>query len=83
MMIDPNVMRDATQSLKQHYSDFSDEPGRKCVHILFEFVRDAMTKTNDTLIVVYRRYNDGKWGPSASYSYEDLQSFAERISPKE
>ena len=69
-MIEPNVMRDAAEYLKNYYSD----PDRKCLDILFEF-RRSIGMTNDTIIVIHKRMEKG-WGQPTSYSYEDLTRIA-------
>lgn len=64
--MDPDVLRDASEYLKEYYSD-SD---RKCKDILYEFRRKV--GVDGTLIVIHKRYENG-WGQPTSYSYEDLQ----------
>ena len=69
-MIDPIVMRDAAEYLKKYYSD----PDRKCLDILFEF-RRCVGMTNDTIIVIHKRMENG-WEQPTSYSYEELTIIA-------
>lgn len=64
-MIDPKVLRDASEYLKDFYS----EPDRKCLDILYQFTKGS--NDDRTMIIIHKRY-DKNWGQPTSYSYLDL-----------